>query len=577
MTTKDTDEAPEPQSVPAPAPAEPAPAGEPVKDATEPKQSRAGLPLGHILLGGASATTLGGFWLASAVGPWAVAGVGAGAVAAGGAYVHHRMAKRRGRQGQATRTVKTQTSRSGGGALGRMGLGSSRRGGGAGSSGSSSGGRSQRRGASAASGSLGGAGKRGSTAAGAGSARPAGGRGGGSTGRGSTGARPVGGGRGSSGTSGRGLLGRRADGSGSSGRGLLGRRTGGTGSSAPKAGRTSRKGMGRPHSTPPGDGGLGSASGTKRSRSRTGRGRATTTTSPKRGEKGGAMGATTKTSPRSTGGRWGGASGTTSGSKPGRLRAMGRRAAGWADGRTGQRASTAWKAASGARGFRARRRAAREALRNRANHHPAATGAFALVGAVLASLWTWQGRIRQNQQARAQRAMDNVDPDATTHQAHTGPAGAQADDLSQEHIRPYEVVTDPTLPTEYITSRMPASEVPVGGNAMAGLPHAQYAADLNAAATKYSPEDAYRVVDEAGEWPDAIRDFALSIRAYYNRLETERFPLSPASRDTIQELYNAASKIISVAQEIQPSLRRDHEGDMHRRENPRGDESKWNV
>lgn len=112
---------------------------------------------------------------------------------------------------------------------------------------------------------------------------------------------------------------------------------------------------------------------------------------------------------------------------------------------------------------------------------------------------------------------------------------------------------------------------------MAGLPHAHYAADLNAAATKYSPDDAYRVVDEAGQWPDAIRDFALSIRAYYNRLESEHFPISPGSRQTIHELYAAASKLIPLAQEIQPALRRDHEADLKRREAPRGDESKWNV
>ncbi|WP_152471470.1 hypothetical protein [Nocardiopsis gilva] len=580
------DRPPEPAPAPEPAPptAPPADPGDDTKkDDTSDEQPPGKVPASQLLLGGASATTIGTVWLASAFGPWAAAVPAAVAVAGGAAYADHRWRRRRGEGRSATMRTERRSSGPVSG-LGRMtGLGSRP----SGSSGGFSGkGGSHGRVGTAAGFRSGPSLSPGRSGSGSGAASPghrnaSGGRGGGSAAGtprgGATGFRP-------GGSSGRRAGGGTSPGSGGgsdSRGGLFGpKRSGSTpgGSGGPTSGGTSPKGagrrFGRKHSTPPGDGGpsptprSGLFSGRRSSRPGHGGGRAST---PPKGERMDATG----------GSRWGGARGTTTPptGRLGRTAAAARRTAGkgarrlggWADRKTGNRASTAWKAASGESGFRARRRAAKQALADHADHRPVVNGMFAALGALLASLWAWAGRRRDGFYARCDAALDRVDP-------HTHSPGADTETTHSPEDPADETTSADEAPAPGTSTETPASTTtPTRSTTMAGLPHAQMASEMNAAAARYEPLDAYQVVDESQQWPDTVRDFALSIRAYAQRLEMARFPLSPDSLRRIEDLYEAVSKTIPVAEDIHPGLSRDHETDLARRDAPRGDESKWNV
>lgn len=255
----------------------------------------------------------------------------------------------------------------------------------------------------------------------------------------------------------------------------------------------------------------------------------------------------------------------------------------WADTKTGKRASAAWKAASGTRGFRARRQAARQALRSKSGR-PMVNGGFAIIGAILAGLWSLGSRGRAAWHARADAALNQVDPNARQeHAAHSGPPGGE-EIPHQDDIEREPVVTDSTLPPQYTDAPTHQDGAATGGatatstgGTMAGLPHAQIATDMLSAAGRYEPADAYTVVREAKQWPEVSRDVAMSVRAYAQQLENSRFPLDQACLSKLQEYYNALSQTVSLAEEIEPLLRKAHQVDLERQEAPRGDESKWNV
>lgn len=112
---------------------------------------------------------------------------------------------------------------------------------------------------------------------------------------------------------------------------------------------------------------------------------------------------------------------------------------------------------------------------------------------------------------------------------------------------------------------------------MTGLPMAAIAADMHAAAAKYAPEDMWQVLAEAREWPEVSRLVAMSVRAYAQRLEAE-YPITQAATDKLGELYEYMAKAAAIAEEIEPTLRGEHQPDIDRKENPRGGrEDFWNV
>lgn len=112
---------------------------------------------------------------------------------------------------------------------------------------------------------------------------------------------------------------------------------------------------------------------------------------------------------------------------------------------------------------------------------------------------------------------------------------------------------------------------------MTGLPAANIAHDMAGAMARYEPEDAYQIVPDSRQWTDVPTQVALSVKAYADRLEGARFPITPAINDKLREFAQAVAATRSIAEEIEPLMRRAHEDDLARRESPRGDESKWNI
>lgn len=286
-------------------------------------------------------------------------------------------------------------------------------------------------------------------------------------------------------------------------------------------------------------------------------GRGSDTTSRKRTSRPGSSGGgTTPRGGPTPKNRWGGGSGG-SGHHKGRGSRIGRgaaRARDWADDRTGRKASAAWKAASGQRGFRARSKAASRAVRSKGAGRiiSSAVGVIAAAIAGLASLF----RRRPTTEKAEQRTEADQ---ATTADDHDIP----------DWVNPTKTTTTTAAPT--------AAANTTGGTTMAGLPAANIAADMAAAMSRYEPEDAWAVLRDARQWPSVPRDVAMAMKAYVDRLETARFPLNAAVTDKIREMYVALSAVHAVAEEIEPLMRKAHAADLARAEARRGDESKWNV
>lgn len=523
------------------------PAAAPEPEKKEPAKKEGGFPVGQAAVGGAGAVVIGTAALVSAVGPIGWLAAPAAATAAGGAYVAYRRRKRDGGQERIVKTTTTKSSgsRTSGGLLGggRSGAGSSGRTSGTATSAKRSGGLS-------ASGRTSGGG---SAAGRGGTPAP--------TPRGSA-ARPGSSPRPGGGSGGPSAAGRRTGGGTAPRTGSGGRRTSGadTGSSRRSGGRTSTS---RP------SGGMPDRSGD--------------TTTAKR-----------KTAPTSragggtTGGpmarnRWGGASGPTSGStRGGRIKRGAAKARDWADDKTGRKASAGWAAARGQAGFANRRRAAGQAVKD------AGGGGFlaGLVG-LLAALFS-RGRT------------DKEGADTPTADTGAGPRGgrvfadmpADPNDPRAGRYRPtnpppglYPVsVENPTglgwgpSPPDDDTPTAAATTAPTtGGTTMSGLPAAATATDMAAVMARYAPEDAWSVVAESKQWPTVSAQVAMSVKNYADQLEAERFPLNEAVIEKLHEYAQALASTRSIAEEIEPLIRKAHQADLDKQDAPRGNERLWNV
>jgi len=273
--------------------------------------------------------------------------------------------------------------------------------------------------------------------------------------------------------------------------------------------------------------------------------------------------------------RWGRARAAAAG-RAGRIaaaaRQKARRATDRADRATGRRASTGFRAASGARGWRNRVRAARDAIGRTASGRPWVNRGFAAATAGAAALWGggrrlggwWRKRCEDNlnRYAPEPERQDRVpEQDAPRGDGEPGPGGAPETPNGRPDPRP-----ENTSP----------HGGPNRGGSMAGLPMAAVAADMNAAAARYAPDDMWEVVRESKEWPDVPRYVALSVRSYAQRLEGD-YPINQAVTDKLHELYQALAGCASIAEEIEPLLRKAHEADIDRKENARRGEEKWNV
>jgi hypothetical protein len=270
--------------------------------------------------------------------------------------------------------------------------------------------------------------------------------------------------------------------------------------------------------------------------------------------------------------RWGGAAGPTT--RPeGRVKRAAKSARDWADDRTGRKASTAWRAARGERGFRARSRAARHAVRQSGGGRVISglVGALAAIFAGFSALFgprTVRSAKADAEAAAQEQAAQAAQDQATD--ASPGPAGAAGQPAAAQ---PAGHTPNAQKQTTTAATAAPTT----GGTTMAGLPAAQIAHDMASSMSRYEPVDAWQVVAESRQWTDVPMQVAMSVKAYADRLDGARFPLNPAVVEKLREFFQAIAATRSIAEEIEPLLRRAHEDDIARRESPRGDETKWNI
>ncbi|MEE2041923.1 hypothetical protein Q7689_00545 [Nocardiopsis tropica] len=307
--------------------------------------------------------------------------------------------------------------------------------------------------------------------------------------------------------------------------------------------------------------------------------------------------------------RWGGSSGPTA--KPaGRLKRAGRAAGGWVDRKTGQKASTAFKAARGQKGFRARSKAASRAVRKKGGGR-ITSGIVGVVVAAWAGLASLFGGSKKKTPT-GKHAADTAAPSGTPEARYardgyklgpevpgvpgsfyadptdTRPGYADRRGLGPDHpgytTGSYDANVDPRTWEERVAagdapgfSHKTSNSTHSGGTTMAGLPASQIAHDMSAAMSRYEPADAWTVVAEAKQWPDVSTQVAMSVKCYADRLESARFPLNPAIVGKLQEYFQALAASRSVAEELYPLLQKAHAEDIAKKEAPRGNESLWNV
>ncbi|QVJ03105.1 hypothetical protein KGD82_13805 [Nocardiopsis eucommiae] len=279
--------------------------------------------------------------------------------------------------------------------------------------------------------------------------------------------------------------------------------------------------------------------------------------------------------------RWGGASGPTNGStRGGRIKRGAAKARDWADDKTGRRMSTGWRAARGQEGFKARRRAAGQAVKN-AGGGGFIAGIVGVLAAIFAGFASLFGGLRKSDEkptTEKPTTGQQADKKAST-AANGAPSVAAADAPAGEDAAP-----SPSPSGDADTSTEPTatpSTTTTTGDTMTSnahrLPHAASAAELNATVAKSAPEDLFAVIDQAREWPDFVQDNTLSIRRYVQQIQGNRIPLGPDSIQALQDFFALHGKLMEAAQAIHPVMTKEHASDLERREHQRGDERKANV
>src|SRR5690606_30960359 len=199
------------------------------------------------------------------------------------------------------------------------------------------------------------------------------------------------------------------------------------------------------------------------------------------------------------------------------VRAAGRRAADWADDRSGRRLSTGWRAAKDQPGFRAAHKAARDTLRSKKRRGPATEVAALLVAVAswLRSLWAR----RQDSGGAKEKDKKNKKTAAAAASAVSEPgAVSPAGDTDGEETPPRETTPPPSgeedSPEHTSTTR---------GGRVSTFPLLEIAAEMQSAAAKYSPETMWQVIADAEQLPGVIDSVAGSIRIYLERLVSEQY------------------------------------------------------
>lgn len=136
------------------------------------------------------------------------------------------------------------------------------------------------------------------------------------------------------------------------------------------------------------------------------------------------------------------------------------------------------------------------------------------------------------------------------------------------------------------TAERPAGVVPTAptsgnseGEIVSGFRFEEYAAEMEAAANSYEPENAMEILAMVEGLPAALTSVANVMKILAERADSE-FPLEKEVADGFSDIYGALMSAVAVAEDMGPLFRQAHEQDIARHEDPRNGpeaEKGWNV
>ncbi|MFI1973707.1 hypothetical protein [Streptomyces wedmorensis] len=147
-------------------------------------------------------------------------------------------------------------------------------------------------------------------------------------------------------------------------------------------------------------------------------------------------------------------------------------------------------------------------------------------------------------------------------------AAEEAEQVGETAERPAGLV--PSTPTTGENSE---------GEIVSGFRFEEYAAEMEAAANSYEPENAMEILAMVEGLPAALSSVANVMRVLAERADSE-FPLEKEVADGFNDIFGALMSAVAVAEDMGPLFRTAHEQDIARHEDPRNGpeaEKGWNV
>ncbi|MFE7807609.1 hypothetical protein ACFU51_23660 [Streptomyces sp. NPDC057430] len=129
------------------------------------------------------------------------------------------------------------------------------------------------------------------------------------------------------------------------------------------------------------------------------------------------------------------------------------------------------------------------------------------------------------------------------------------------------------------TPAAPTSSESSEGEIVSGFRFEEYAAEMEAAANSYDPEDAMEILAMVEGLPAALTSVANVMKILAERADSE-FPLEKEVADGFNDIFGALMSAVAVADDMGPLFRQAHEQDIARHEDPRNGteaEKGWNV
>jgi len=100
--------------------------------------------------------------------------------------------------------------------------------------------------------------------------------------------------------------------------------------------------------------------------------------------------------------------------------------------------------------------------------------------------------------------------------------------------------------------------------------------DMLAAAQQGDMDGALNLLHLAEQMPTVFTNIANAFVTVASRTNDD-MPIGPETKDAFSEVAAAVQRIVDAAEQVAPTMRREHEADIERLENPRTNEQAWDV